>query len=94
MLWQRVLTALPLAALAIWFIFSQSTDALFIVLLLITLVSGWEWANLAGITHIAVRVVYALVLVAAVYLVNQLTNTQPAVFEWLMMVVLVWWFYV
>ena len=40
MLWQRVLTALPLAALAIWFIFSQSTDALFIVLLLITLVSA------------------------------------------------------
>ncbi|HEY9051586.1 MAG TPA: phosphatidate cytidylyltransferase [Gammaproteobacteria bacterium] len=94
MLWQRVLTALPLAALAIWFIFSQSTDALFIVLLLITLVSGWEWANLAGITHIAVRLAYAIVLAAAVYLANQLINTQPIIFEWLMLIVLAWWFYV
>ncbi|TNF37928.1 MAG: phosphatidate cytidylyltransferase [Gammaproteobacteria bacterium] len=94
MLWQRVLTALPLAILAVWFILTQSTHALFIALLLIILVSGWEWANLAGFSQATVRIIYALVLAVVVYATQMLITTHAVLFDTLLMAVLIWWCYV
>ena len=39
MLKQRILTAIPLAVLAIWLIFFQTTDVLFYALLLVSAVA-------------------------------------------------------
>jgi phosphatidate cytidylyltransferase len=68
MLLQRVLTAIPLAILAVWAILYQSTNVLMIAFMVITFIAGWEWAQLSGIKVSVLRVVLALVLVLTVYL--------------------------
>jgi len=91
MLKQRVLTALPLTALIIWGIFTQPAETIFYALLLLTLIAGWEWSALSGISSKPLRGVYALSIVVLVYISQQIINAHP---QWLSMVllfsVLVW----
>ena len=68
MLMHRILTAIPLAILVVWAILYQSTDVLMGAFLVITFIAGWEWAQLAGIKALALRVLLASVLVVTVYL--------------------------
>lgn len=68
MLLQRILTAVPLAILSIWFILTQSSDALFYALLVVVFIAGWEWAQLAGLNSVISRVLYALVVLGVTYL--------------------------
>ncbi len=60
MLKQRVLTAIPLAALVVWGILTQPENIIFYSLLVMMLVSGWEWARLSGIQNSFLRIVYAV----------------------------------
>jgi len=94
MLKQRVLTAVPLAALAIWLIFFESTDVLFYALLLASLVAGWEWARLAGLGQMAAKAVYALAIVASIVLLDQLVTRYAPAFRVIMIVSVLWWMYV
>ncbi len=88
MLWQRVFTAIPLAALVIWLILFQSTEIVIYVLLAVTLLSGLEWARLAGVPQLAWRFGYAVMLsfVAWYFLEQQLLWVR-----WYIMLAALWW---
>ncbi len=91
MLKQRVLTAIPLAALVIWGIISQPENVIFYALLVVMLISGWEWARLSGIQNIGLRAVYALLIVAGAYGSQQfILNNQGGLNIILSATVLAW----
>lgn len=94
MLLQRILTAVPLAILAVWFILTQSSDALFYALMLVVLIAGWEWAQLAGLRSVASRVIYALVISVATYYASVLLLAENQQwFKLLMTIAFVWWLF-
>ncbi len=66
MLKQRVITALCLAALLLFFLFYSPTAALVFFALMVTL-AAWEWAGLAGIEGRG-RSTYAAAMILAVFL--------------------------
>ena len=92
MLWQRVLTAIPLALLVIWLIFFQPVESLFYAFLVVAVIAGWEWARLSGIENNILRIAYGLVTAAAVWFIN--LNIGSQVFFWLMLAVVAWWTYI
>ncbi|MDH5765104.1 MAG: phosphatidate cytidylyltransferase [Gammaproteobacteria bacterium] len=95
MLLQRILTAVPLAIAAVWFILSQSGDALFYVLLVVIAIAAWEWAQLSGIKPVPVRIAYAAALTLLVYLSGMLlTSNDPVLFKVLLGLVFAWWLYI
>jgi len=59
MLYQRILTAIPLAIFVIWMIFFQPTSVFLYFVLFIVLISGYEWAKLSGISSFALRCSFA-----------------------------------
>lgn len=91
MLKQRILTAIPLAALVIWGIFTQSENVVFYTLNAVIIIAGWEWARLSGINNTALRAVYALLIGVVVYFSQQAVASNP---QWLTSIlafsVLVW----
>ena len=92
MLLQRILTAIPLAVLAIWFILTQSSEYLFYVLLGVISIAGWEWARLAGIKSVFSRLVYALLIVAVVYLSGfLLASENQSLFKVVMSIAFLLW---
>jgi phosphatidate cytidylyltransferase len=89
MLWQRVLTAIPLAALVIWILLFQPTRIVNIVLLVVVLISGMEWARLSGVNNIFQRAVFA----AAAALLSWYVLEQQFVFaKWYVFAAVIWWF--
>lgn len=90
MLLQRILTAIPLAILAIWVILYQSTEILMYVFLVISFVAGWEWAQLAGIKLRWQRITLAIVLVAVVY-VSYKYILHTVWLRYLLMITVAWW---
>ncbi len=80
MLKQRVLTAIPLAALVIWGILTQSKEVILYSLLIVILVSGWEWARLSGIQNTALRAVYAVMIAFGAYCSQLFIDSNP---QWL-----------
>ncbi|MCW8955654.1 MAG: phosphatidate cytidylyltransferase [Gammaproteobacteria bacterium] len=91
MLYKRIITALPLAILAVWFIITQSTSAIFYGLLLINLIAGWEWARLSGLDQRMGRVSYALLIVASSYGLYWLQLQQASLFNAVMVFSIIWW---
>ena len=90
MLLQRVLTAIPLAILAVWAILYQSTDVLMVAFLVITFIAGWEWAQLCGIQARILRGVLAIALVITVYLgYKYIIHTNWL--HYLLMATVSWW---
>lgn len=89
MLYQRILTAIPLAAFVIWVIFFQPTPVLFYLLLLVVLISGYEWARLSGVDNIVLRSVYALTVTASVWLIQQYFADYITLVIYLSVM---WWF--
>ena len=67
MLMQRVLTAIPLAALVIWVILFQPTSVFDILLTVITLIAGYEWAGLAGMQSRALRILTGILVSACAW---------------------------
>ena len=94
MLKQRVLTAIPLAALAVWIIFFQTTDVLFYALMLASLVAGWEWARLAGLNQAFARVMYAAAIAGSIFGLDYLVEHGGFSFNAIMVVSVCWWVYV
>ncbi len=89
MLYQRILTAIPLAALVFWVIFFQPTSVFFYFLLFIIFVSAYEWAKLSCVASQAVRLIYAAVMVLFTWVLSHYF-TEYAV--WSIYVSTLWWF--
>jgi len=62
MLKQRVLTALVLAPLTIWAIFSLPETGFVVLLLAVLCVAAWEWSRLAALAQPAAQLFYVVVL--------------------------------
>jgi phosphatidate cytidylyltransferase len=89
MLWQRVLTAIPLAALVIWILLFQPTHLVNYLLWLVVFISGLEWARLSGLQAIALRVVFAAVIVFISWCVLE---QYYAFAQWYVLLAMIWWF--
>ena len=88
MLWQRVLTAIPLAALVLWVILFQPTAGFDYLLYAVALIAAYEWARLSGLYPAALCGLYALgVLIVCVALIQvYLVLTPP-----LLLAGVIWW---
>lgn len=85
MLKQRVLTAIPLAALVIWGMLTQPVEVIFYALLLVIFIAGWEWAGLCGMQTTGfknkfLRLVYALMISVLVFVSQKIIDNNP---QWL-----------
>ena len=76
MLLQRVITALILIPLVVWAVLKSSNDLFALILGVIILLCGWEWARLTGLKSIATRLFY-LLLAIGVMLLLFLYATKP-----------------
>ncbi|MCW8909039.1 MAG: phosphatidate cytidylyltransferase [Gammaproteobacteria bacterium] len=95
MLLQRILTAVPLGILSIWFILTQSSDALFYALLVVVFIAGWEWAQLAGLNSVFLRLVYAFVVLAVAFFSYSLLDQEFLPwFKLLMAITFLWWLFI
>jgi phosphatidate cytidylyltransferase len=89
MLWQRVLTAIPLAALVIWILLFQSTQMVNVLLLLVVFLAGMEWARLSGLCNLFQRGAFAaMVALLSWYIPDQ----QYAFSKWYVIAAIIWWF--
>jgi len=91
MLKQRILTAVPLAALVLWGIFTQPVEIVFYALLLVITIAGWEWARLSGVLNLAARALYALFILLISYLANLWITQQPQMLHSMLSFSVVFW---
>ena len=89
MLYQRILTAIPLAAFVCWMIFFQPTSVFFYFVLLIVLISGYEWAKLSGVSNLFIRYAFAVVITVITWLFHQYAADYVL---WLIYIAVMWWF--
>lgn len=89
MLYQRILTAIPLAAFVIWMIFFQPTSVFFYFVLFIVLISGYEWAKLSAVKNVFLRSVFAIVITAVAWLIAEYANNYVL---WPVYMACIWWF--
>lgn len=89
MLYQRVLTAIPLAAFVFWMIFYQTGDVFFYFLLALILIAGYEWAKLSGLNAIPLKVVFAAAVTLFTWAVAQYLTDYII---WFIYVAVLWWF--
>lgn len=90
MLLQRILTAIPLAILAIWAILYQSTEVLMYAFLLVSFIAGWEWSQLAGIKMRTLRIATAVVITVSVY-ASWKYILHTVWLHYLLMATVTWW---
>jgi len=91
MLKQRILTAIPLAALVIWGIITQPASTIFYALLLIMLIAGWEWAALSGIQNKPARIAYALLIAALLMATQSFFENNPEMLNMLLLITVLAW---
>ena len=89
MLYQRILTAIPLAAFVCWMIFFQPTSVFFYFVLFIVLISGYEWAKLSAVNNVYIRYVFAVFITAIVWLLDQYAADHVL---WVIYIAVLWWF--
>lgn len=89
MLYQRILTAIPLAALVFWVIFFQPTSVFFYFALFIVLIAAYEWAKLSAVKNIYLRCAYALVITVSTWGVQQYAADY---ISWVIFIAVMWWF--
>ena len=89
MLYQRILTAIPLAAFVGWMIFFQPTSVFFYFVLFIVLIAGYEWAKLSGINNLYLRYSFALFVTAITWALKQYAADHAL---WLIYIAVMWWF--
>lgn len=87
MLKQRIITALILLPIALcgFFLLEGSGFALFIGL--VVTLGAWEWARLAGFTAQPMRVAYAAVVAAMLFVMHVLPGLSP----WVLGAAVLWW---
>lgn len=90
MLKQRIITGLILGPLALWGIWSLSTDSLAIVLGVVFTLGGWEWSRLVGLQSLHWRILYAALFPVLGYLLYPLLQqgTWP---QFVLVLALMWW---
>lgn len=89
MLYQRILTAIPLAIFVGWIIFFQPTAIFFYFLLFVIFISGYEWARLAGVKAFTLRIVFACLVTLAVWALQEYASEYTL---WAVYVAVLWWF--
>ena len=89
MLYQRILTAIPMAAFVVWMIFFQPTSVFFFFVLFIVLVSAFEWARLSGINNNPLRILFALIITSGTWAVQYYLADYAHFFIY---VSVLWWF--
>lgn len=89
MLYQRILTAIPLAAFVFWIIFFQPTSVFFYFALFIVLIAAYEWARLSAVKTIYLRSAYALVITVSTWGIQQYAADY---ISWVIFIAVMWWF--
>lgn len=89
MLYQRILTAIPLAAFVGWMIFFQPTSVFFYFVLFIVLIAGYEWAKLSGINNVYIRYIFALIITVIAWALKQYAADYAL---WAIYIAVMWWF--
>ncbi len=89
MLYQRILTAIPLAAFVCWIIFFQPTSVFFYFVLFIVLISGYEWAKLSGVQATYFRAIFSVVVTIVTWSIAQYAADY---IDWTIYVSVMWWF--
>lgn len=101
MLKQRILTALVLLPVALGCIFFLSLNGFAIFALLALTIGAWEWSPLMGVTRLAGRIAYTVLVAACIvglYLlapVNQLWGEQGLALPFLLVISagVIWWLF-
>ncbi len=89
MLYQRILTAIPLAAFVGWMIFFQPTSVFFYFVLFIVMIAGYEWAKLSGINNVYIRYIFALIITVIAWALKQYAADYAL---WAIYIAVMWWF--
>lgn len=89
MLLHRIITAVALAVPVVWIILFQPSSHFLYLLLLIALLSGYEWANLAGLQAQSVRVLFAVVVTAIPWVLIEYFYQYTL---WFVGLSVIWWF--
>ena len=89
MLYQRILTAVPLAVLVAWIIFFQPSAVFFYFVLFIVLIAAYEWAKLSGVQNILLKTAFAIVMAITVWLIQQYAQNYRL---WIIYAAVLWWF--
>ncbi|MDY6978245.1 MAG: phosphatidate cytidylyltransferase [Pseudomonadota bacterium] len=87
MLKQRVITALILAPLLIWAIFSLPESGFIVLLLAIFSIAAWEWGRLSGLKQPGSRLFYVVILFVLMGLVGFVFDSYPLLIDILYLVV-------
>lgn len=88
MLYQRILTAVPLAAFVFWMIFFQPSSVFLYFVLFIVLISAYEWAKLAGVTNSLLRTLFAAVITLITWAFQHYASEYIL---WPIYVSVMWW---
>jgi phosphatidate cytidylyltransferase len=92
MLYQRILTAIPLAIGIIWIILFQPTSVFFWLTFVIAAIAGYEWAKLGGLSRLP-GIAYLLVVCAIPWLMTEYAKdfiqiyVSAAVLWWLVVTI-------
>jgi len=89
MLYQRILTAIPLAAFVVWIIFFQPSSVFFYFILFIILISGYEWARLSGVSNVFIRYLYSFAVAGTTFVIYQFVAGSIV---WIISASVIWWF--
>lgn len=89
MLKQRIVTGLVLGALVVWGVFALPGNAFASVLLVVILLAAWEWGGLLAFST-PVRVVYCVIIGAAVALLWQVIGNEIVLWAALCAAALFW----
>ncbi|CDH46057.1 phosphatidate cytidylyltransferase [Candidatus Contendibacter odensensis] len=93
MLRQRVVTAIVLALITVWVVLKLPAIGFGAVLLAITLLGAWEWANLAGMNQTRSRLGYGALILALILAFWPLVDS-PMLMNGLLILVFAGWCYV
>lgn len=89
MLKQRIITAVILIPLFLWVIYTPYSFIFDIVLLGLTLLCGWEWSNLVGLTRRYQKISYvALLFLISLFLYYMYNLT---LFKFILVIAGTWW---
>lgn len=89
MLLHRILTAIALAVPVVWIILFQPTQILMILLLIVALLSGYEWGKLGGLQSRPVRALFAVLVAIIPWLFIEYFYQYTI---WYLMISVAWWF--
>ena len=91
MLKQRVITALILAPLVIWGVFSLPAFYFSLFILFIVALASWEWGHLSGISGKLPLGVYTVASLCALSLLLWFADIQQNQFYILLTISVIWW---